>query len=598
MGGPGGGGSDWVLGWGKAMPRGSADLSFDRLVERMIQTFVEIDPVGATWLGIHGANDEHLPDRSRAACEREIGLLQGFLAEISAVRERDLSPDRAIDCRLARGALSAKILRFQKHPPWRESPCFYVEPIAYGLYSLLAREFAPPARRAQALLGRLREVCAVLAAARSNLENPPAVFTETSGLATRGLRNFIATSVDRFISSVRDPRLRASLEGASSLAQAALSVHQDWLETDLMSRSKKEFAVGRQLYERLLAEEHSLAWGVDDLIAIGQHVHRETMREIKRVAARIDSAGPWSAVVERLKLSHPPQGSILKAYESEMARARGFLRKKGIATLPEGESVRVLPTPEFARPTYPYAAYLGPAPFETDQTGTLWVTEPDPGADLVHREAQAKGHASFRIPILVLHETYPGHHLQQVQSNLVKGHHLRHIFRSNSNTEGWALYCEGMMREQGYLADDRALLFQLKDLLWRTCRIIVDVQLHTGNMGFNEAVQFLVKKAHLERPNAVAEVRRYCANPTQPMSYLIGMIQIKELLEDCKASTGAGFDLRKFHDDFLSAGAIPIELVRAAMGVERRKSSQNGRKRGSSPLGLVKGLDLLRTKGR
>ena len=126
------------------------------------------------------------------------------------------------------------------------------------------------------------------------------------------------------------------------------------------------------------------------------------------------------------------------------------------------------------------------------------------------------------------------------------------------------------------------MLFQLKQLLWRACRVIIDVGLQTGRMGFNDAVSFLVRKAHIERQHAVADVRRYCAHPTQPMSCVIGKVLITELLDDYKAVQGDRFDLRTFHDDLLSHGTIPIELVRMEMGIPHRKPAGRGHRRGSS----------------
>jgi uncharacterized protein (DUF885 family) len=151
---------------------------------------------------------------------------------------------------------------------------------------------------------------------------------------------------------------------------------------------------------------------------------------------------------------------------------------------------------------------------------------------------------------------------------------LRALFTAPTMAEGWALYCEEMMHEQGFFADERVRLLQLRDQLWRACRVIVDVGLHTGKMSFNDAVSFLVRKAKLERGIAAAEVRRYCENPTQPMSYVVGKLLIHELREDYRADRGEAFSLRQFHDDLLSHGTIPIALVREEMGVPRRNGEK------------------------
>jgi uncharacterized protein (DUF885 family) len=558
------------------MPEQDANAAFDRLAERILKSHVELNPTEGTWLGIHGSNDGELPDRAPEAAERELGTLQDHLHSLGHFRERELSIDRAVDLRLARGGIASQILRLQKHPAWRESPILYVDDVVFGLYSLLVRDFAPPEKRAKPLIDRLKQVPRHLERARENLHNPPAIFTESAAMSAAGSIDFFDRSIQDFAASLGDPRLRSGIESAGLEARAAMLAFHEWLEGSLMPYSHGDFAVGRATFERLLVEEHALPWNADELIAVGQHVYQEAMREMKRVSARIESGKPWSKVVESVKLVHPTEAEVLNAYASEMARAREFVRSTGLATLPESACCDVVPTPAFARPIFPYAAYLGPAPFEEKQCGTFWVTTVDPGLPEERREVLLRGHARFGIPVTALHKACPGHHLQQIRANQVKGHPLRFIYTSSTFSEGWALYCEDLMYRHGYFTDERVRLLQLKDLLWRACRVIIDVGLQTGQMGFTEAETFLVRKARIERPNARAEVRRYCANPTQPMSYVAGKILIDELVEDTKATLGDRFDLLTFHDEILGHGTIPIELVRMEMRIPRREAPGRG----------------------
>jgi uncharacterized protein (DUF885 family) len=131
--------------------------------------------------------------------------------------------------------------------------------------------------------------------------------------------------------------------------------------------------------------------------------------------------------------------------------------------------------------------------------------------------------------------------------------------------EGWALYCEEMMYETGYYPDAQTRLMQLAMQLWRACRVVIDVSLHDGTMSFDDAVNLLVDTAKLERVNAEAEVRRYTQSPTQPMSYIIGKIEILRLRDDYRKQQGAAYNLKEFHDHLLSYGSIPIGLVRSLM---------------------------------
>lgn len=557
------------------MPPKAADGAFDRLVDHLCKVIVDLDPVQATCLGIHGDNDFRLPDLTRETCERTQAELQGIHRELGALRDRDLSLDHQVDLRLARGGIAALLLRMHKYPCWRQSPKAYVDAAVFGFLSLIVRESAPQHHRARALLARLEEVPTLLDRARTNLENPSAIFTETAAMSARGATHYIQTAVRHFIMNTEDPELRASLGTALEVARGALENYREWLEGTLMPQSRGEFAIGRSSFDRLIADQHHLPWDADDLIAVGQRVYQDTMREMKRVAARIDPTRPWSKVVESLKEIYPEPQSLLHEYRTEMERARRFVVEHELVDIPDGEAVHLCATPEFARPLFPYAHYIRPPILEKSMHGIYWVTTIDGHADEAHREMMSKGHALYRIPARVVHDSYPGHHVQSIHSARLDGHPIRHLFGSSQFEEGWALYCEELMFRHGFFTDDRIRLLQLKDLLWRACRVIIDVELHTGRMGFNEAATFLVRKAHLERMNAVAEVRRYCTAPTQPMSYVAGLVQILELIEDVKAR--GNFDLRRFHGEFLRHGPLPIELLRMQMGIERRE--QGGRSR-------------------
>lgn len=556
------------------MPLKSADAAFDRVADEVLKSLLDLDPVRATWSGAGETYDGRLPDRSAKACENAVSTMQALRNELGAFREKELSPDRVVNLRLAKGGLNARVQRMQKQQAWKSSPCTYLEDIFLGIYALLMKNDSPTETVVKALEGRLRQAPAHLDVARTNLENPSPIFTESATLGSKGALEFFDTVLTKFVESVDEPGARKSLTEALAHARASVSDFIGWLEGDLMPRSAGEFAAGRSLFERLLADEHQLHTTSEDLIAIGQRIYQDALRDLKKVAARIDPDNPWSKVVENLKLDCLEEDQILSTYRSEVERARAYVKERGLVTVPDGESVEVVPTPEFARPKTPFASYLNATMSSGgDWKGRFWVTTIDQTVDEIHRESLLKGHTLPSISVTALHETYPGRHLQMIRTGQLRGHRLRHLFGSNLFSEGWALYSQDMICDDGFCDSDRMRMFQLKDLLWRACRVIIDVGIQTGKMGFNEAISFLVRKAHVERQHAVADVRSYCADPTRPMSGVIGKTQIEELLQDYKVARGSSFDLKTFHDELLSHGAIPIELIRMEMGIPHTRGA-------------------------
>jgi uncharacterized protein (DUF885 family) len=304
----------------------------------------------------------------------------------------------------------------------------------------------------------------------------------------------------------------------------------------------------------------------DEILEIGRDAKKTTETELERTGQIIDPKKTWRELIGELEEIHPTAPQLEETYRREMMAARDFVREKRLVTIPVGEELEVRPTQLFERPTLPYAAYMSPAPFEKKQKGFFYVTPIDETQTPEAQAAQLKGHPSYGIPVIALHEAYPGHHLQLVLANRNKNK-IRRVMATTVFIEGWALYCEEMMHEAGFYSDPRTVLFKLKDQLWRACRVIIDVGIHTGAMTFDQAVVLLVDAAKLQKVHAEKEVTRYTGSPTQPMSYLIGKKQIMELRRDYQAKMAGNFQLREFHDRLLSFGSIPVALIRKAMGI-------------------------------
>ena len=276
----------------------------------------------------------------------------------------------------------------------------------------------------------------------------------------------------------------------------------------------------------------------------------------------MDGRKSWRELIEEGKRRHPESNWLREAYVTEMERAKQFVIDRHLAPLPRGEKLEVLDTPIFERATTPYALYQAPAPFDSEPAGLFYVTPVDLRKSKELQAAQLAAHCTPMLPLVALHEAYPGHHLQMCHGNLAPTR-LRHIGTSDVFAEGWALYCEDLMWEQGFFTSDPLTrLFQLRNMVWRACRVVIDAGLHSGRMTWDEAVEMLVTEAMLERANAEAEVNRYCMTPTQPMSYLVGKLAITELRDEAKKRMGSKFDLYEFHGALLASGTIPPALVR------------------------------------
>ena len=542
--------------------------AFQRIADEYFDYIMSEHPSWATWLGIH-KQDGKLTSFEPKVIASRLKKLESFQKKLDKIAVKKLPLGEQVDAKLLAGALKTWLEMEKRRPDHKNSPSHYVDEAIFSIYVLIERDFAPKEKRAKSVLRRMRAIPKLMRQAKENLVNPPREFTESAVMEAQGGVMFLQTTVREFIKSLRGPankKLREDMEAAACKAEKALCSYGKFLLEDLLPRSHGKFAIGKQAFNMLLKYNHHVDYDADMLYKMGRAKLAETKRELEAIAKKINRRKTWIQIVDDLKKEHPANAGLVDYYAKEMKRAREFVRKNKLVTFPKAERLIVVPTPDFAAPTIPYAAYVSPAPYEKDKKGIFWVTKVPPRTPRARAEEQLEGHSKWGIVVTSLHEAYPGHHLQlSIASHQTNA--LRHLMETSVFAEGWALYCEEMMWEQGFYHDLRSRLLQLKDQLWRACRVIVDVGLHTGKMSFNDAVNFMVKEAKLERVNAVTEVRRYCQTPTQPMSYMLGKLQILALLDDYKKKHGAKFKLRKFHDELLSHGTIPVKYVRQLMGL-------------------------------
>jgi uncharacterized protein (DUF885 family) len=317
----------------------------------------------------------------------------------------------------------------------------------------------------------------------------------------------------------------------------------------------------------LLREKELLPFDTRELRERGREQYDLLASEANKIAQQIDGGGTWTEVCERLNRVHAQTPDAMRAeYEDWTERARSFLVDTGLVTLPPGERCTVEPSPHYQRPIQAVASYNQPPAFSDSLHGHFFVPYPPDGTPAEEVQKRLEGNCSAGIPTTAVHEAYPGHHWHLVMAKQNRSPIRRTHFTSYF-AEGWGLYAERVMREQGFFTDPRHLLFQYEATLFRAARIVVDTSLHMKEMTFDQAVDFMVKNGNLTPPNAKAEVGRYCSWPTQASSYLTGMLEIVDIRTRWLAKRGSADRpaLRAFHDAITSTGSIPTSLAERAI---------------------------------
>ena len=536
---------------------------FSSLVKDYLDERYEESPTWASMLGLT-AYDERSDDLSSEAFRRREAAVLSWKKRLAEAADDTLTADERIDRDVILASLRGREL-MQARLEWKRQPNTYLNPSLGGVFTLFLHRLRPERDLADAARARLHAVTKQIADGKTNLDFAlaPRVYVERAIGQARAAARYARELVP---GEVKDPALRQKVAEAGATAAGAYEDFAAFLESN-KARASGDYAIGEELYTALLREKELLPLDTRELRERGREQYDLLASEANKIAGQIDGGGTWTEVCERLNRVHAQTPDAMRAeYEEWTGRARSFLADTGLVTLPPGERCTVEPSPHYQRPIQAVASYNQPPAFSDSLHGHFFVPYPPDGTPPEEVQKRLEGNCSAGIPTTAVHEAYPGHHWHLVMAKQNRSPIRRTHFTSYF-AEGWGLYAERVMREQGFFTDPRHLLFQYEATLFRAARIVVDTSLHMKEMTFDQAVDFMVKNGNLTPPNAKAEVGRYCSWPTQASSYLTGMLEIVDIRTRWLAKRGSAdrAALRAFHDAITSTGSIPTSLAERAI---------------------------------
>ncbi|MEO8483744.1 MAG: DUF885 domain-containing protein [Acidobacteriota bacterium] len=536
------------------------ETAWRQLAADVLQDFFKRNPTSATDLGVH-TYDDRLEDASAAAVADELAATRGFLTRLAAIDPAGLTPADQIDREFLHHMLDASVLQLDVIKPWARDPDTYSSGLTNAAYVMIKRTFAPPEARMKALTARMKAMPGVLAEARKNLVDPPRVYTEIAIQQIDGNRSFFDTAVPEAFSGVTDAGLVAEFTQARKGVMQAMADYKQWLQRDLLPKSRGNFAYGADTYRRRLAAEEMIETPLESLQQTAEADLRKNQQAFAETARLINPRKAAAAVLSDVERDHPASDELLGTTQRELDALASFIRERKILTIPDAPPVKVKETPPFMRATTSASMDI-PGPFETHASEAYYnMTLPDPSWPRADQEAFMGQWYYPAITNVSVHEVWPGHYLQFLYSKQLSSD-IRKVFSSATNSEGWAHYVEQMMIDEGFHADNpRYRLAQLQDALLRDARFIVGIRMHTQGMSVNEAEMFFEREAYQSAPVARAESKRGTSDATYGY-YTMGKLAILQLREDYKAKMGAEYTLQRFHDAFIRSGPIAIPLVR------------------------------------
>lgn len=526
----------------------SAGDALRKLLDEYYQAWFRFHPLAAVEAGVAGYADQ-LPPYDDDEIGALVGLNEMFLAGLDELDYGSLDADQLIDFRLAYGAA------LLENHELRESDWRHHNPTRFIPLEAIHQLFLRPVENfEQAIEARLAQFPEYLRGARTHLidtaELVPTLWLESAIVE--------AQSGAAYLRSLENhPKLVAIRDRHTLLevSARALDEYAHFLERDIRPQAAGQFACGQEHFERILRYGHFLDISADELFDFGASLFEQTEAQMREVCKELTGHEDIQALIQQIQSRHPAAKDLMQRYKERMNAAHSFLEDHDIVPMPESQKLSVIETPSYLRHQIPFAAYMEPAPNDPDQNGYYYVTPVDDDELLAE-------HNELSIDHTCVHEAWPGHHLQFVTANASETSRSLPRFLNASATlyEGWALYCEELMVEQGFLNQPESRFQLLRDRLWRALRIQIDVSLHCRDMSIDEAADWMQQALGFPREQALADLNWYSFAPGIPMSYATGWAMLKTLRASRETASDS-FNLKNFHRDVLSCGSASLALV-------------------------------------
>jgi uncharacterized protein (DUF885 family) len=540
----------------------AADTIFRAQAAMFVETELRLYPERATRLGDHRF-DGQLSDLSASGFDRVLVHARKFLKIFRGDNPGALSPANEADREWLIAQADGELLRIEQLRGYQRDPEMYM-PTA-PVNSLIKRDFAPLAIRMNSVTAR--EVAALknLDEARRNLspQLTPKIAVDIALQQMPATIAFFKDDVPAAFAKVADGPDKQAFAKANANLVAAIEDYTRWLKNDLMPKAAGDYAIGADAYRRMLNDADMVDIPLDKLEQVGEQELKRLQDEFQKTAALIGPNHSPAEVMKSLSSAHPDSTHVLTTVADGLADIRAYVVAHHLATVPSDVMPMVRETPPYMRATT-FASMDSPGPFEKTTEAFYYVTLPEPSWPDQKKEQLLTFYSAPNISDTSVHEVYPGHYVQFL-NNRHNPDIVRLIYGSGADIEGWGLYCEQMMLDEGlHGSDPKYRLAQLHAALMRACRYLVGIRMHTQHMTVEQAAKFFEDNGYQTPHNAMVEALRGTDDPGY-LRYQLGKLMILKLREDVRAQQGKSFDLGKFHDAFLKQGAIPIKLIRRAM---------------------------------
>ena len=540
-----------------------ATNKIEQLTQRFLKNYWDFSPTAGSRIGLH-QYDGRLPELSPNRVRARVGELRRSLGQLSGIVTDQLSKDQLLSYRLLDLLLKRELFNLDE---WRTLETNPMKQVGFlNVSGYVRRDYAPLVDRLRSTIQVLNQIPEFLEILKTTLlPNVGRPVLEMSIESYRGMARFYRVDLNQIRNDCSDKEIIKLFDQAREAAAAAVIKFVDYLQSMLDNDAHSDFAIGSNLYSRMLASGEGINIPLAELSAVGQ---ANLEQNLEQLAVAADSVNPGKSIkdtVSEIGSRHPSARRLIPDTRDMLESIRQSLIDLDLISIPSFDRCQVVETPTYMR--YAFAAMDSPGSLEKKATESFYyVTPVEDDWSESQREEWLSNFNYDTLRVISIHEVYPGHFVHHLHNRY--GGELPLVNRvatSYAFTEGWAHYTEQMMLETEYGNNEKSLLVtQLLEALVRNCRYLCSIEMHTQDMTLDEATRFFMDNAYMEELPARREALRGTFDPGY-LNYTLGKLMILKLRGDYRKEHGVSYTLKGFHDELLSYGAPALPLLRDVM---------------------------------
>lgn len=570
----------------KAASEKDLNTDFNSFKDGFVEELWKMFPGWASYVGYHNY-DSVLTIPNAEFRQKQIEFCERFLDSLSNYPAEKLSASNRTDYYLIENELKSMIWRTKELKEWEWQPSEYNVGGSFG--RMLNENYAPLDERLRNMSKKLDNVSAYYEAAKANITLPTAEHTELAVRQNKGAAGVFGPAlIDSLDASGLSETEKHDMQTKIELAKMAIEDYVKWLEADLTARIEKEgarsFRIGKDMFSKKFEYDIVSSYTAEEVYQKALNHKEDLHNEMHKLTTELwpkyfgkkkmpeDRLVAIKEMIDHLSLQHVHRDSFQTAIEKQIPELEQFVREKNLLYMDPEKPLIVRKEPEYMAGVAG-ASVSSPGPYEKNgntyyNVGSLANYSPEDA------ESYLREYNKYILQILNIHEAVPGHYAQLVYSNQSPSL-IKSILGNGAMIEGWAVYTERMMLEEGYGNNEPEMwLMYYKWNMRATCNAIIDHEIHAGDMTEKQAMDLMINEAFQEKKEAANKWKRAKLSQVQLSSYFTGYTEIYEFREEMKARLGNDFDLKAFHEKFLSYGSAPVKYVRQLMREDLEKDNK------------------------